>query len=158
MKSVESVLRQLVPQPKFYGSLVGNNETAYNGIEWVDERQKPTWNEIEVAAVGYESAQAEASIISIIKQLARQTILSLATEEDQRNLLGRALELLELKIDGTATEENLAEIETIRAINQQKDAIRARSNELEVEYIAAGNELEAADIEAIQAALETAGQ
>lgn len=49
---IASIIDYLVPAAQYEGSLTANNETAYWGIVWKDERTKPTWQQILDAAEG----------------------------------------------------------------------------------------------------------
>lgn len=43
---ITNCIEKLVPNAKFYGVFVNNTEDEYNNIIWVDERPKPTWENI----------------------------------------------------------------------------------------------------------------
>jgi len=34
------------PQYQYYGTVTDNLESSYNAIRWEDERQKPTWQQL----------------------------------------------------------------------------------------------------------------
>ena len=155
MKSVENVLKYIVPDAKFFGSLVGNNEQAYSEIEWADDRKKPTWAELIAAAGDYEKAQAEKSIVAKTKQLAATVILAIAPEHKQRNMTARALEISQ-ETEPTADEQ--AELDAIKAVWAKVKAVRAKSNELEAQYVEAGKELTSEDVAEIKSELENSGE
>ncbi len=156
MKSVENIVRHLIPHPKFYGSLVKNNEEAYSLIEWADERPKPTWQELLDASVEYEAEETEKKTRSTIKSLANQVILSLAPEWKQRNMLAKALQIENLQRRGESTPEQDAIAEAIISSWDRIEAVRSRSDALEAEYVALGEELTSEDLETIREELENA--
>lgn len=49
---IASIIDYLVPAADYEGSLTANNEAAYWGMVWKDERTKPTWQQILDAADG----------------------------------------------------------------------------------------------------------
>jgi len=157
MKSVLNTLRHLVPNPKFYGRLVDNNKDAYSSIDWVDDRTKPTWEELVAAAVEYESAEMLKSIATSIKSIAGQVILAMVPEYKQRNMLAAALRIENKQRLGTSTAEDDATAEAIIAIWGGIEAIRAKSDDLEATYIALGKDLTPSDLDSIKAELESAG-
>jgi len=69
-----------------------------------------------------------------IKKLAEQTILAIAPEFKQRNMIARAIELENLQRTGVSTPEEDAEVEALRAIWARIKAIQVKSNELEAQY------------------------
>lgn len=42
-------LNYLVPSASYRGSLTANSEDAFNAITWEDERQKPSWAQVQSA-------------------------------------------------------------------------------------------------------------
>lgn len=46
---VALAIEYLVPTAHYFGSLTGNTEAAFNALTWNDERQKPTWQELQDA-------------------------------------------------------------------------------------------------------------
>ncbi len=156
MKSVENVLRHLAPEPKFYGSLAANNQAAYDAIEWVDDRTKPTWAALLAAAPDFESAAVEVEIITTIKSLTGQVITALAPEWQQRNMLATALRIENKQRLGTSTaEEDAAAVAIITAWGSI-EAVRTLSDQLEAAYVLAADNLSADDLATITAELVAA--
>jgi hypothetical protein len=81
-----------------------------------------------------------------------------APEYKQRNMTARAVEIADDKAQKTATKTDVAESDAIRIVWAKIKAVRAKSNELEAQYIAEGKDLTEEDIESIRVELETAGQ
>lgn len=36
----------MVPAAKYFGSVTDNTEESYLALDWLDEREKPTWQDI----------------------------------------------------------------------------------------------------------------
>ena len=117
---------------------------------------KVTWNGSEF--VPYTAPFDADACATQIKAIAGQTILAIAPEYKQRNMTALSVEIADAKAQGTATEEQIAQSEAIRLVWARIQAVRAKSNELEEQYISAGEDLTAEDIEAIRVELETAGE
>ena len=154
MKSVENVLRHLVPQPKFYGSLVKNNKVAYDALDWVDPRPKPPWGDLVAASVEYESAKTEASTRRVIAGIADRVIDSLIAPRDRELLTAQSIRLSRKEAKGTATPEEIAKLDAMDALLTKVEAVNTRADELTVQYVAAGKDMTDADREAVKAALE----
>ena len=121
--------------------------------EFLDNAGKRRWD--GSAVVPYTPPFNEVNCATQIKSIAGATILAIASITDQLNLSARALELLELKVLGTATEADLTELEGIRTLNLRKKAILIKSAEFQAQYITEGNNLTAGDLNTIKAELET---
>lgn len=159
MKSVENVLRSLVSEPKFYGSLVGNNEAAYNAIEWVDERAKPTWSELEAASVNYEAEQVEIRIREEVDYITKVVIAGVAgspTEQTNRLMLGLKTQNQLRKGQGNNQEHETA-VDEIIAVGDKVELVLAKSQELIESYVALGEDLTEDDLAAIKVELVAAG-
>ncbi len=98
----------------------------------------------------------EDRIIKSIARVAGQVIIAIAPEYQQRNMIARAVEIADAKANGVATEADLAELDVLRSTWAKIIAIRTKSNDLETQYLAEGNELYAEDIAEIKAELEGA--
>jgi len=94
--------------------------------------------------------------VSQVSLLAKQVILSIASIEDQLNLTARAMEILELKTEDSASESDLAELAEIKAMQAKKKAILVRSQELQAQFVEAGEALTPEDLETIREELENA--
>lgn len=91
-----------------------------------------------------------------IKDAAMRVIISIAPDYKQRNMTARSVEIADAKAQGTATPEDLADAEMIAVVWSKIKAVRAKSNELEAQYISAGKDLSPEDILSIKAELENA--
>lgn len=47
MIDVSLTLNYILPNCNYEGSLTDNTEISYNNLTWLDDRRKPTWNDIE---------------------------------------------------------------------------------------------------------------
>ncbi len=133
----------------------GTDLTQSQWQEFLANPGKRRWNGSSVEE--YTAPFDEEVCAGIIKSIAGRVIITIAPEYKQRNMTARSVEIADAKAQGTATEADIAESEVIRAIWARIKGVRAKSNELEAQYIAAGNNLAAEDLETIRAALEAAG-
>ncbi len=156
MQSVENILRHLRPNPQFYGSLIGSNQTVYDALNWVDSRTKPTWQEILDAEEPYLALKAQVDAPAQIKALTHRIILELAPEWKQRNMLAKALQIENLQRNNESTPEQDAEVDLILVAWGKIERIRAKSDELEATYIARATALTPEDLATIRATLEAA--
>lgn len=46
-------LNQIVPGPLFKGQFIDNTEAEYDALEWLDERDKPLWADVEAKALNH---------------------------------------------------------------------------------------------------------
>ena len=125
-------------------------------LELVNNQGRVRWN--GSAVVEYTSPFNADACAAQIKAIAGEVILAIAPEYKQRNMLAFSVEVADAKAQGTATYEQIAQSEAIRLVWARIQAVRAKSNELEEQYISAGEDLTAEDIEAIRVELETAGE
>lgn len=42
-------IEALIPSAQYFGSTTANDKESFDNLDWVDERSKPTWNEIQTA-------------------------------------------------------------------------------------------------------------
>jgi hypothetical protein len=42
-------IQALLPAAEYFGSTTDNDEQCFNELNWLDSRQKPTWQEIQDA-------------------------------------------------------------------------------------------------------------
>ncbi len=122
--------------------------------EFLDNQGRRKWNGSEV--VEYAPPFDPEACTSQIKFLTKQVILNIASIEDQLNLTARAMEILELKTEDTASASDLAELVEIKAMQAKKKAILVKSQELQSQFVEAGEELTPEDIETIREELENA--
>ncbi len=59
---VAAALDQLVPAAVYSGSLTANTQESYEGVQWNDERAKPSWTELSVVVVQPPLAETLESI------------------------------------------------------------------------------------------------
>lgn len=50
---VAIALEQLVPAAVYGGSLTDNSQEAYDALRWEDDRDKPSWADVEAAWADY---------------------------------------------------------------------------------------------------------
>lgn len=46
---VALALEKLAPAAEYFGSLTDNTKQAYEAIQWIDQREKPSWSDIQAA-------------------------------------------------------------------------------------------------------------
>ena len=124
--------------------------------EFLDNAGKRRWDGEKV--VEYTAPFNADQCANAIKAIAGQVIISIAPEYKQRNMLAVSVEVADAKAQGTATAEQIAQSEAIRAVWAKITAVRAKSDELETQYIELGKDLTAADLASIKTELETAGE
>ena len=42
-------IEALLPAPQYFGSTTANTKEAFDNLDWRDEREKPTWKEVQDA-------------------------------------------------------------------------------------------------------------
>jgi hypothetical protein len=42
-------IEALVPAAQYFGSTTANDKAAFDGLNWFDEREKPTWAQVQKA-------------------------------------------------------------------------------------------------------------
>ena len=87
------ILDSLVPGGQWQGSVTANTEEAYNNIRWNDERDKPTWEEIQAEWVNLNEESEWADV--------REWRNYLLSESDWTQLADSPLTIEEKTIWGT---------------------------------------------------------
>ena len=139
------------------------DDAPHNAVEITEEQHKDLienqgkrkWN--GSAVVAYAAPFNAEQCANAIKAIAGQVIISIAPEYKQRNMLAAALRIENKQRLGTSTAEEDDTADAIITLWNRVEAIRAKSDELETQYIALGNDLTAADLASIKTELETAG-
>ena len=138
---------------------IGEAGTMLADVQWkefLDNAGKRRWDGEKV--VEYTAPFNAEQCANAIKSIAGQVIIAIVPEYKQRNMLAVSVEVADAKAQGTATEEQIAQSEAIRAVWAKITAVRAKSDELETQYIALGKDLAAFDLASIKTELETAGE
>lgn len=74
-------IEQLLPAAEYLGSTTANTKECFDNLNWLDERSKPTWKQIQDAYATYK-IEAEA------KEAQRQAILDrLGLTADEAKLI-----------------------------------------------------------------------
>ncbi|MGW9947006.1 hypothetical protein J2W92_002343 [Rhizobium leguminosarum] len=94
---ISLALDHLVPAAEYFGSLTANDQDAYDALEWIDARAKPSWSAIEAAGLaGDRSIKiAELTVACAAAMVSGYTSAALGDEHiypskviDQINMMG----------------------------------------------------------------------
>ncbi len=128
--------------------------TVAQWSEMLANQGKRRWN--GHALEEYSSAFDPALVLAFIKGAAYDVILAIVPMWKQINMTAKSVEIADKKAQGTATDEEVALSEQIRAVWAKTEAVRAKSDELEEAYVLAADNLSADDKATIRATLAAA--
>jgi hypothetical protein len=78
-------IESLVPSAQYFGSTNGNDKESFDELNWVDEREKPTWKQVQDA---YKSLPQEILNPDAVKAAEKAALLErLGITEDEAKLL-----------------------------------------------------------------------
>ena len=77
-------IEKLLPAANYFGSVTANTEKSYMDLNWVDERIKPTWKEIQDAYLTIPESVKNPSIVKAqVKASAVAKLAALGLSADE---------------------------------------------------------------------------
>ena len=77
-------IEKLIPAAKYFGSVTANTQESFNNLDWVDERPKPTWKQIQDAYLTIPESVKNPTIVEAeikASALAKLAALGLTADE-----------------------------------------------------------------------------
>lgn len=118
---VAAALDFLVPGAIYYGSLTANTLEAYEAIRWEDEREKPTWEDLEAVVIEPPLSETLENIFlqgiqalaSVVPAITRWSLFGMQAA-GEKALLAGDVDALKVAIETAALPDN-EQVEAIRS-------------------------------------------
>jgi hypothetical protein len=76
-------IEKIYPNAQYFGSTTENSKTEFDNLNWLDERSKPSWKQVQDAWIKYETDLAKEIEIKTAAKSALLDRLGITAEEAQ---------------------------------------------------------------------------